>query len=257
MKKLLTLILAGVLAVCACISLVGCGSNGKLVMGFDADFPPYGYEKNGEYVGFDIEFAKKVCGNLDYELELKPIDWNAKDALLDSGAIDFIWNGFTYQGRENDYEWTVQYLNNSIVVLTLDSNIQSLSDLSGKKVAVQDDSSGQAALDENTELVATFSGGAYSVEADYNVANTKLVAGSYDAIVVDYGVAKYLKGANDNLIILSEAVSTETYAVGFKKGNTELCKKISDEMEKVGKDADFIENLCAKYGVEYEAFLLK
>ena len=67
------------------------------------------------------DYAKKVCEKLGYELELKPIDWDAKDEMMKTGAIDFIWNGFTYEGRENDYEWTDRYLNNSIVVLTAEN----------------------------------------------------------------------------------------------------------------------------------------
>ena len=257
MKKLLTVLLASLIVLGAAMGLTGCKANSKkVVLGFDADFPPYGYQnEQGEFVGFDIEYAQKVCANLGYELELKPIDWDAKDSLLESGAIDFIWNGFTYQGRENGYEWTAQYLNNSIVVLTLSSEINALADLSGKKVAVQTDSSGEAAINENTDLKESFA--SLALESQYVTACEKLVAGAYDAIIVDYGVAKYLQKSNANLIIVAEAVSTETYAVGFKKGNTSLCKAINDEMIKVGKDATFIQSLCNKYEVDYEAFLLK
>lgn len=257
MKKIFAFVLTSVLALGFCFGAVGCQKTEKVVLGFDAEFPPYGYEENGEYVGFDIEYAKKVCANLGLELELKPIDWDAKDADLESGAIDFIWNGFTYEGREDGYEWTERYLNNSIVVLTNVQSIDSLSDLAGKDVAVQSDSSGEEALSEKEDLVASFNGGKFCTEKDYNTACQKLVAGSYQAIVVDYGVAKYLQGKNSALKIVSEAVATETYGVGFKKGNTELCKKINDEMKKVGKDEAFIKGLCEKYGVEYEAFLLK
>ena len=259
MKKLLAIVITAILCLGACFSVVGCNKNDKLVLGFDSDFPPYGYEENGEFVGFDIEYAKKVCGNLGYELELKPIDWNAKDSLLDSGAIDFIWNGFTYQGREDKYEWTSQYLNNSIVVLTKDASINTLADLAGKAVAAQQDSSGESALNnaDNAALKASFKNETFSTEPDYVAACEKLVAGTYDAIVVDYGVAKYLVSKNSALKIAEEAVATETYAVGFKKGNVELCKKIDGEMKKVGKDETFIKGLCTKYGVEYDAFLLK
>ncbi|HBF86210.1 MAG TPA: ABC transporter substrate-binding protein [Clostridiales bacterium] len=258
MKKFITVLLSAALAVCCFSGLISCKKTDKLVLGFDAEFPPYGYEENGEYVGFDIEYAKKVCGNLGYELELKPIDWDSKDAMLEQGAIDFIWNGFTYEGRETEYEWTVRYLDNSIVVLVLSgSGIETLDDLSGKKVAVQSDSSGEAALEENEELTATFDGGKYSVEPDYVAAYEKLNAGGYDAIAVDVGVAKYLKSTDASLVILDEEVASETYGVGFKKGNKELCSKISAEMEKVGKDEAFIKGLCEKYGVDYNAFLLK
>lgn len=257
MKKLFAILVTAILAVTACFGLTACGDSKTVTLGFDADFPPYGYVEDDKYVGFDIEYAQKVCDNLGYTLVLNPIDWDAKDAMLDSGAIDFIWNGFTYQGRENDYEWTAQYLNNSIVVLTLNSNIKTLSDLSGKKVAVQSDSSGEAAINSAAKKALKDSFASLSTDSQYVVANEKLVAGAYDAIIVDFGVAKYLKNQNNNLIILEESVSTETYAVGLKKGNTELCKAINDEMIKVGKDETFIKGLCEKYGVEYESFLLK
>jgi polar amino acid transport system substrate-binding protein len=265
MKKLLTLTLTVLLALTAVFGMVGCKKPGKsLTLGFDAEFPPYGYldTASGEYKGFDLEFAKKVCDNLGYKVTFQPIDWDAKDSLLDSGAIDFIWNGFTYEGRENDYEWTVKYLNNSIVVLTNKAEITSLASLAGKNVAVQSDSSGETALSdtENTDmvaLVASFKDGTYKLEASYTTAYEKMAAGAYDAIVVDFGVAKYLQSQTSGLTIIDEAVSAESYAVGFKKGNTALCKEISDEMVKVGKDAEFIQSLCTKYGVDYQSFLLK
>lgn len=277
MKKILAIALAAMMLLATIGMFASCGKTAepvnndpaeqtdepttqpvKVVLGFDADFPPYGYvDEAGEYVGFDIEYAKKVCGNLGYELTLTPIDWDAKDTLLESGAIDFIWNGFTYEGREDGYEWTERYLNNSIVALTTDASIQTLADLAGKAVAVQSDSSGEAAIndEENAELKASFA--SVATEAQYVTACEKLEAGAYDAVIVDFGVAKYLQSKNSNLIIVAEAVAQETYAVGFKKGNTELCKAINDELVKVGKDAAFIQGLCEKYGVEYEAFLLK
>ena len=32
------------------------------IVGFDAEFPPYGYQDdNGNYTGFDLDLAKEVC----------------------------------------------------------------------------------------------------------------------------------------------------------------------------------------------------
>ena len=72
-----------------------------LVVGFDAEFPPYGYkDDNGEYVGFDLDVAQEVCDRNNWTLVKQPIDWDAKDSELNSGSIDCIWNGFTMNGRE-------------------------------------------------------------------------------------------------------------------------------------------------------------
>ena len=79
-----------------------------LIVGFDAEFPPYGYkDDNGEYVGFDLDLAQEVCDRRDWTLVKQPIDWNSKDMELNSGSIDCIWNGFTINGRGVLRMWTI------------------------------------------------------------------------------------------------------------------------------------------------------
>ena len=131
-----------------------------LVVGFDAEYPPYGYmDENGEYTGFDLELAQAVCDLEGWELEKKPISWDSKDQELESGSIDCIWNGFTMNGREDEYTWSDPYLDNQqVFVVRSDSGIESEEDLAGKIVDVQTESSAQAALDDNPELADTFSG---------------------------------------------------------------------------------------------------
>ena len=117
-------------------------------VGFDAEFPPYGYkDDNGEYVGFDLSLAEEVCKRNGWELVKQPIDWDSKDMELASGTIDCIWNGFTMNGRESDYTWTTPYIDNSqVVIVKSGSAISQLSDLAGKVVVVQADSSALAAF---------------------------------------------------------------------------------------------------------------
>ena len=39
----------------------------NLIVGFDAEYPPFGYkDDNGEYVGFDLDLAQEVCNNLGW-----------------------------------------------------------------------------------------------------------------------------------------------------------------------------------------------
>ena len=77
-----------VLLVCSLIAgtLTACGSKKKtggittFTVGFDAEFPPYGYkDDNGEYVGFDLSLAEEVCKRNGWELVKQPIDWDSKD----------------------------------------------------------------------------------------------------------------------------------------------------------------------------------
>ena len=157
MKKKL---LCGILAMTMTAALfTGCGkdktenSEDVFVVGFDAEYPPYGYmDDNGEYTGFDLELAEEVCKLNGWTLKKQPISWDNKDNELNSGAIDCIWNGFTINGRENDYTWSVPYVDNSQVIVTAkDSGISSLTDLAGKTVGVQSASAALDVLQSNEE----------------------------------------------------------------------------------------------------------
>lgn len=236
MKKII------VLAMCLlmCLSLCACGGKTEkqtLVVGFDAEFPPFGFvNENGEYDGFDLAMAKELCARLGWDFKAVAINWDSKDNELATGSISCIWNGFTCTGRENEYTWSDAYVDNSIVVVVkADSGIQSLADLAGKTVMVQSASSGADALNGNTALKDTLK---QVVElGDYNLGFMELKQGSVDAIVVDQGVAAYQIANNEgNYIILDEAVSTEQYAVGFLKGNTELRDQVNAELLKMAQD---------------------
>ena len=72
-----------------------------LIVGLDNAYPPYGFVgDDGNLTGFDIDLATEVAKRNGWDLELKAIDWDAKDALLNQGTINCIWNGFTMEGRE-------------------------------------------------------------------------------------------------------------------------------------------------------------
>ncbi len=227
----------------------GLATEGKLVVGFDAEYPPYGYmDDDGNYTGFDLELAAAVCELEGWELVATPIDWDSKDMELDSGNIDCIWNGFTMNGREDSYTFSVPYVDNSQVIVTSeDAGISTLEDLEGKIVGVQADSAALALLDEGgdqEELGATFA--EMQQFADYNTAFAELQAGSLDAVAIDIGVANYQIAGREGYVILDEYLNSEQYAVGFKKGNDALCGIINADLETMLKDGTFDE-IAAEY----------
>ena len=225
-----------------------------LVVGFDAEYPPYGYmDENGEYTGFDLELAQAVCDLEGWELEKKPISWDSKDQELESGSIDCIWNGFTMNGREDDYTFSVPYVDNSqVIVVAEDSGIETLEDLAGKTVGVQAASAALELLQSEEEggqkeLADTF--GSLNEFADYNTAFTELQAGALDALAIDVGVANYqLKSRGEGFMMLDETLNTEQYAIGFKKGNDELCEIVNADLQKLTDDGTVAE-LAEKYDI--------
>lgn len=229
------------------------GERTTFTVGFDAEYPPYGYmAEDGSYVGFDLDLAQEVCDRNGWELVKQPVDWNSKDMELNSGSIDCIWNGFTMTGREDKYTFSDPYVDNSIVFVVLaDSDIQTKDDLAGKVVVTQADSSALAALtseednEENLALAVSFA----SLEqvADYNTAFMELESGVVDAIAVDIGVAQYqLTSRGDTFRKLDEPLSTEQYAIGFKLGNTELRDQVQATLDEMVADGTFDE-IVANY----------
>ena len=252
-KKIGALLIAGVMAVA---SLAGCSSgssadttktttqaatqanseskSGTFTVGFDQDFPPMGFvdEKTGEYTALAAEVAKR----LGLEIKYQPIAWDSKDMELSSGTIDCIWNGFTMNGREDDYTWSEPYMkNDQVFVVKADSGIKSSKDLAGKIVDVQTDSSAQAALNDNKTLSDTF--GQLIVVDNYNSAFMELESGAVDAIAMDNTVASYqISKRGANFVVLDESIAAEEYGIGFKKGNTELRDKVQNTLEEMAKD---------------------
>lgn len=219
-----------------------------LIVGFDAEFPPYGYkDESGEYVGFDLDLAQEVCNRKGWVLVKQPIDWDSKDMELNSGSIDCIWNGFTMNGRESSYTWSVPYVDNSqVVIVKKDSGIESLQDLAGKTVVVQADSSalaaftGEDATEENIALCNSFK--ELQQVSDYNSAFMNLESGMVDAICMDIGVANYqVNSRGDVFTILEEQVSSEAYGIGFKLGNTQLRDEIEETLKEMEEDGTFEE----------------
>lgn len=223
-------------------------------VGFDAEYPPYGYmDDNGEYTGFDLELAQAVCDLEGWELVKKPINWDSKDMELNSGSIDCIWNGFTMNGREDDYTFSESYVDNSqVIVVAEDSGIDTLDALAGKVVGVQAASAALELLQSEEEggqkeLADTF--GSLNEFADYNTAFTELQAGALDALAIDIGVAKYqIKSRGEGYKIVEETLNTEQYAVAFKKGNQDLCDKINEDLKKLTDDGTVAE-LAEKYEI--------
>lgn len=230
----------------------------KFVVGFDAEYPPYGYlaEDGKSYEGFDLDLAKEFCARAGYEFVAQPIDWDSKDLELNSGNIDCIWNGFTVTGRENNYTWSFPYVDNSIVLVVADgSSIVKKSDLQGKVVMAQAGSSALTALTdegdaENFALAKTFK----SLEqcADYNTGFMNLESGIIDCLAVDIGVAKFkLNNTKGKFKQLEEKLSSEQYAIGFKKGNTALRDEVQKVVAEMWKDGTFmkIANNYADYSL--------
>ena len=275
MKKFLAMALAAVMV----LALAACGSKNdtaddtgdaqdaqggetqKLIVGFDAEFPPFGFiAADGSYDGFDLAMAKELCARLGWEYEAVAIDWNSKDAELSSGTINCIWNGFTMEGREDDYTFSEPYmLNEQVLVVKKDAGIKGWDDLAGKTVITQTDSAAQDVLEgDQKDLAATFA--TLDTIGEYNTAFMQLESGAVDAVACDLSIAQYQLAAKpDAYTQLDEPLSSEHYAVGFKKGDTKSADAVTESLKALYDDGT-VKDLCDKYssyGLSFDNWVLK
>lgn len=237
-------------------SLAACRSKkDKFVVGFDAEFPPYGYKsEDGEYIGYDLDLAAEVCRRNGWTLVKQPINWDSKDMELETGNIDCIWNGFTINGREKLYTWSKAYVDNSqVVIVRKDSDIETLSDLAGKIVIVQADSSalaaftGEEAEERNRALCDSFK--ELQQVGDYNSAFLNLEAGAADAVCMDIGVANFqIEKRGNQFRMLTEQVSGEQYGIGFYLGNTERRDLVQTTLDEMLNDGTYAK-ITEKWGL--------
>lgn len=235
----------------------------KLIVGLDSAYPPYGYVgDDGQLTGFDVELAQEAAKRNGWEVQLEAIDWDAKDTLMGSGAINCIWNGFTVEGREDKYTFSDPYmLNAQVVVVKSGSSITGLSDLAGKNVITQTDSAAYNVLagEDATQkdLAATFA--SLETIGDYNTAFMQLESGAVDAVACDLSIAAYQLAAKPGAYSqIGESLSEEHYAVGFKLGDTQTAKTITSTLKAMNEDG-FVKTLCEKYaaqGISYTNWCL-
>lgn len=249
MSKTLKRIFAALLCV-VCVSAVFAACSKQtdakriLKLGLDSSFPPMGFRDNsGNLVGFDLDVAQEVVKLLDNydEVQFVPIEWAAKDTELNSGNIDLIWNGFTMQGREGDYAWTVPYMNNEqMIVVKEGSTIQTIADLAGKVIVVQNDSSGLAAVESNAAVTSGLK--SLTKVADYETALMELETGAADAMVVDKVVINYkIEQGKKGLSILKDTLGKESYGIAFKKENTALRDQVQEALFKLKENGKLAE----------------
>ena len=238
MKKIIAMLLVVVMVACL---FAGCGSKGakggKLIMGTNAEFPPYEYYDGDKIVGIDAEIAAAIADKLGMELEIQDMAFDAIIPAITSGKIDMGMAGMTVTDeRKQSVDFSDSYATGvQAVIVAENSAITSVDDLSagGLTIGVQSSTTGDLYMtwdleDPGLATVQRYNKGADAVQA--------LVTGKVDCVVIDNEPAKAFVEANPGLKILPTAYTEEDYAIAFAKGNTELQTKVNEALKELIAD---------------------
>ena len=228
-------------------------SEKTIVIGYDS-FDPYSYQDvNGDMVGIDVEIARQAFGELGYEPVFRLINWEDKDAYLADGTIDCIWSCFTMTDREDKYQWAGPYMySRQTVAVRDDSGISELSDLAGKRVAVQ------ATTKAETVFLYAEEYGLPEVERVVSLSTTDemfaiLRKGYVDAIAGHEGlIGKIVNDGTDTYRMLEKSIYMSELGVAFEKGtHQELSEQLTEVLETMKTDGS-IGQIAEKYGLDAE-----
>ena len=216
--------------------------NGKLTMATNAQFEPYEYYDGDNVVGIDADIAAAVADKLGMELKIEDMAFDSIIPAVQSGKADIGAAGMTVtEDRATQVDFSDSYYTGvQVIIVTDDSDITEPDDLKGKKIGVQQGTTGDiySTDDFGDDNVERFNKGMEAVQA--------LKQGKIDAVIIDNQPAKTFVEENEGLKILETSYVEEDYALAIKKGNDDLVKKVNDAIKELKEDGTF-DKIVAKY----------
>ena len=231
------------------ITDAGVKTSGKLVMSTNAEFPPYEYHDSatdtgiGDFAGIDVEIAKAIAEKMGCELEIEDIAFDSIVPQITSGMADMGMAGMTVrEDRKKSVDFSDTYATSrQVIVVKEDSEIKGLDDLSGKKVGVQQGTTGDILASDDDAIADKIERFNKAMEAVQSLSQNML-----DAVIVDLEPAKVFVKEVPGLKILDEAYTNEEYAICVRKGNTELLNNINAALAELKADGT-LDKIVGKY----------
>lgn len=244
-KKLFAVVLATVLVA---TSLVGCGNKsngGKLVVGTNAEFPPFEYlGDDGQPDGFDIALIKAIGEKIGMDVEIQNMEFASLVSSI-GNKIDVAIAGMTItEERKNTVDFSDPYYEAvQCVIVPKGSSIATADDLMNLKIGVQLGTTGEFIAEEiEGATVSTYN---KAVDAVNDLNN-----GRIDAVIIDKNPANVFgtQFADQVDVIEGSAFGfeAENYAIALPKGDTELADKINTALKELKEDGTY-DKLVAQY----------
>ena len=225
-------------------------NKGSLLIGITIFDPMNYYDENNKLVGFDTEFAEAVCSKLGIKPEFVVINWDTKEVELAAKSIDCIWNGMTItEERKANMEFSKPYIKNKQCVVIQAANASAFTDtasLAGKNLVAEISSAGEEAIQTEDNL----KNGNYVAVEKQSDALLEVKAGTADAAVIDYVMAKSMVGEgtdySDLMIIEGVDLAVEEYGIGFRKGSS-FAAIVDSTIDQILADGT-LQAIAEKYG---------
>ena len=223
-------------------------ADGYITMSTNAEFEPFEFKDGDNFAGIDIEISQKIAEKLGVELKINDVAFDSLIPELAAGKGDFVAAGMTADDdRRKNVDFTDNYFNASqAIIVPKDSSIKTAADLNGKKVGVQQGTTGDTYCtnEDGKSEVKVGSVERYNKGMD---AVSDLISGRLDAVVIDnFPADKFVSKNADKIVKLDEELTQEEYAIAVKKGNQELLDEINGVLKEL-KDSGELDQIVSKY----------
>ena len=217
-------------------------------------------ELGNNLIGFEVDLLRAIGERENFDIKTRPQALSGLVRALEDGSADIIGSGITISDDMKDQvEFTQFYMTVGYALLVKDEsdNINSLSDLVGKRLVVQEGTTAQEIA--NAALVVLASNSKAKVDAHVQVSDGTVVpwetqpvsavysgiravaTGDADAMLLDMPLALYYQKRPELglKVIPLKLKRGEQYAFAVRKGRKELRQKINSGLGKVLTDGTY------------------
>ena len=252
MKKIVKLLLVGMLIMGLAFSAVGCTKKAAtdkvatpkpvLTVGSETTYPPFEFAENGQYVGFDMDLIRAIGAAEGYDVKINYLGFDALIPAVQSGNVDCCISAMTIkEDRAKAVDFSKPYFQAGLIIAVPQKTegIKTLDDLNGKRLAAE---VGTTGLDASNSVKAKDSKTTVKVFDSVGEAFMELEKGGVDAVINDMPVTAYYiqtKG-KDKVKMVGEVFAADSqYGIGVKKGNTEVLIKINSGLDKIKANGEY------------------
>ncbi len=231
------------------LTMAACGgttadpqSGTAIKIGIKFDQPGLGLKQGDQYTGLDVDVAKYVAGKLgskDSDIEWVQAPSAQRESLIESGQVKFIVATYSItDSRKQKVSFAGPYLiaGQDLLIRSDDTSITGPESLTGKKLCSVTGSTSAQKVKEAYPQVQLAEFGTYSECVAALVSKGVDALTTDDTILAGYASQEQYKG---KLKVVGKPFTTENYGIGLKKGDTDLCTKITNALKEMISDGSW------------------
>lgn len=204
--------------------------SGQFTVCSDIPYEPFEFVKDGKNVGFDLDIAQAIADDLGAELNVIDASFDSIESGLFKTQCDAAISGISItDARKQNMEFSSPYLDDDLVLVAkADSGITDVASAKGKKVGVQQSTTGEEYGKKEGLTTTGYEDSGLQIQS--------LKSGQTDASLGNQSILRYAIKDDSSLKVVQEIKTGEQLGVAVPKGDTALLKKVDATLKSLEDD---------------------